>query len=270
VANKLIVIEDSIIYAIKTIRRKRMKRILTMAMAMVMITGLAQASSKVDIPLSVRLSDGTNWLFTEGNAGKVTVTNGTITAIETPVAVITTQADEMTVFPGAVFNGIIDSGVLTSITNDVGIKDNGNIISVDSAQLPSALDGSGNLKVGIQGTVPVNIVGSAVGTPVNGYYALSIGAGQTLEIGSYTVTAGKTLRLNAFGATFKGDGLVLLQVAGVNKKALGLEATNPQADVYMGDNYTIPAGVVLSATVTNNEAVAVTAYLSWAGLEVIN
>lgn len=269
-----------------------MRRILGLAMAMAMVASISYASSKVDIPSSARLSDGTAWLFTETNPGKVRSAqlptaldaNGNLKVHEQGTAnvkldtTIDTNLGKVKVTDGTDVlvigaNGSVDVnilGTLTGIANDVGIKDNGNVISVDSAQLPSALDGNGNLKVGIQGTVPVNIVGSAQGTAVSGYYTLSIAAGATTEIGSYTVTAAKTLHVNAFGATMKGDGLVLVKVAGANKKALGTEAGNSQVDVYLGDNYTIPAATVLSVTATNNEAVAVTAYFSWCGLEVTN
>jgi len=286
-----------------------LKKILSLGLSLVVMTiaGIVEASSSASLPTAVRLvSPLGQWTGTQDNP----IYNQQVGVIT--IATLTTGHQITVVQPtGSNLHAVIDSGVvntvekiltgtLSTIINDVGIKDNGNSITVDTPQLPSALDANGNLKVHEQGTanvkldtnidvnlgrvkvtdgtdilavntdgsLPVQIVSNTTGgSQISGYYAVSVGAGATVEIGSYTVTAGKTLYLESFCLTFKGDSLCHLKVGGVNKNTIGTTPIVNTTNRYLGNNYAIPAGTVMAAVVTNNEAAAITAYFSYHGTE---
>ncbi|MEW6095768.1 MAG: hypothetical protein AB1567_04480 [bacterium] len=358
-----------------------MKKIITMGLlaGIVLVPTMAMASSNPNTPVAVRqVNPSGTWTGTASNPEYITFSGektdtldivsevtslkgGTLTGITNPIAIDTDSNDQMTVVQptGSNLHMVVDSGVITTVGNltigtinsilqDVGIKDNGNSITIDTTQLPGDLDSTGGLKVhevgtanvkldsnidtalgkvkvtdgtdilaiGSDGSIDVNttqadqittymaagtltgsipagdntigrmkitdgtdVVGvtsdgklqvttAADGTPVSGYYEVSIPANSTVnDIGSYTVTAGKTLHLESICMVFKGDALCNLKVNEANKSALATEASNSMANRYLGENYTISAGAVLSAAVTNNEAVAITVYFSWHGIE---
>lgn len=290
-----------------------MKKILGLVLGLLLMVGFAEASSSPDLPTTVRLvgplgtytgtiqnpsymqySSQVNDVLDEVMTVKEVATV-TIVSIVKQVDNVTSVDTVDTVTSVTSVTTVATVTALGGIATDVGIKDNGNVISVDSTQLPAALDGL-NLKVHEQGTVNVkldstiatplgevritdgtddaavntdgsfNVVvsgGSQGGTPVTGYYAVSVGAGATVEIGSYTTTG--TTVIEGYNLTNVGESLAFIKVAGANKCAVATNPINSTINRYVGNNFQIPTATVLSITVTNNEASAIIAYFSWHG-----
>jgi len=258
-----------------------MKRLLGLTLAIVLgVVGMAQASSSPSLPTAVRLVNplGT-WTGTLSNPEYVQHV-GVIT-----IATLTT-ANQVTVFQptGSDLHTVVDSGTITGITKQLpeALDANGNLkvheqgtanvkldtnINTDLGKV-KVTDGTDVLAVNTDGSLPVQIVSDTTGgTQVSGYFAVSVPAGGTVEIGSYTVTAGKTLFLESFCLTFVGDSLCHLKVNGVNKNTIATNAIMNTVDRYLGNNYSIPESTVLAVSVTNNEASTITAYFSYHGTE---
>lgn len=261
------------------------KKILVGVIGILMVSSLALASSSPSIPTAVQLAVGAagTWTGTDGsplyvaidNVPNVVVSNGTITSIEKPVDIITTTTDQITVFQptGTSLHVVIDSGVITSITNSV---------AVTATQLPTSLDSNGYLKVhematgtqritdgldylAVNSDGSINVVTSSTGgTPESGYYTAVLAAGEEKAVGTYTV-AGGTLYLEGFLFNLKGDADFTVKVGGSVVMVASTTATNPNVIRHLGNSYSVANGSVIVIFAKNNEAVSRTAHVSQHG-----
>lgn len=124
-------------------------RISTATAIQTVIIGVSTAPASATQYLPVRLTDGAAYYTAGGGGGSsVTVVN---------VATVTFNGSAQPVsISGTPTVNATQSGAWSITNSTVGVTDAGGSLTVDSAQLPGALDGSGFLKVHEQGTAAVS------------------------------------------------------------------------------------------------------------------
>lgn len=245
-----------------------MKKILSVLVGLLLIGGIAEASSSLDLPTSVRLVNPVG-TATGTDSNPLVVVNST----EHPFTVnVVTTVSEVTALKAGTVNvvNVVDtkivSGTLTGIANTVTVKLDSNIDT--NLGKVKITNGTNEVNVNTDGSIDVNVLNQASGgTEKFGVYNVSVGAGATTEIGSYTVTAGKTLYVKNFIGTGKGDISFTIKMNGVEQAYFDTTAITPSFGMNLGDTFSVSAGTIVSVTATNNEAVTVNAKFNWNGTE---
>ena len=216
--------------------------------------------------LTTEINDGGGSITVDGT---VTVTQGTGTNLHT----------------------VIDSGIITTITNDVGIKDNGNVISVDDAGSTLSVDDGGG-SITVDGTVAATqsgtwILGANSGVDIgdvtinnaSGASAVNIqDGGNSITVdGTVTVTQGTATNLKAQAEVYQGGTAVgaaaPLQVSlantGANATAVKVDGSAVTQPVSGTQKY-VRTGAGTTLTVTNLNSLASSATAGWQSARIDN
>lgn len=207
-------------------------------------------------------------------SGSVSVTNlpatqpVSATALPLPTGASTAAKQDTTNTSLANIDGKLPALAAGRVPVDIGsttqnVADGGGSLTIDSTQLPAALDGGGNLKVAVQGTPAVTVSGTPAVTVSSGAISATISntaATMPLATGASTAALQTTANTSLGSIDTKTPALVSGRVpvdgSGVTQPVSGTVAISGTPNVAVTSS-ALPTGAALDATLTSGAQKAI-------------